>query len=152
MWLAAGASSDMRWVSGNVYDNGHCESPATISLTVGGQVLRSRFAGRLCGPGGQPPSYTLTPFQPVAAASEKSVSYACADGRTVQAVYPDADTAVLTMDGQTSHLHTAVSADGARYVGDHWQWWTKGMHEGQLAPLETGEKIASAIGVSCTAP
>lgn len=154
MLLAAGAraSSDMRWVSGNVYDHGHCESPAVITLTVGGHALRSRFAGHVCGPGGQPPSYTLTPFQPLAAASSKGVSYTCADGRTVQAIYPDPHTAVLTLDGQTSHLHTAVSADGARYVGDHWQWWTKGMREGQLAPLERGETIASATGVSCTAP
>lgn len=152
MLLATGAraGSDMRWVSGNVYDHGHCVSPVAISLNVDGQALRSRFAGHLCGPGGQPPGYTLTPLRPLAAAAGKSVAYACADGRTVQAAYPDSDTAVLTLDGRTFRLRTAVSADGARYVGDRWQWWTKGMHEGQLAPLKTGEKIASAIGVSCT--
>ena len=87
---------------------------------------------------------------PVVAA--RTLTYACKDGRTVQAVYPDADTAVLTLDGQTYRLHTGISADGARYVGPHWQWWTKGMHEGRLAPLKPGETIASASGVSCTAP
>ncbi len=82
----------------------------------------------------------------------KALSYTCDDGCTVQAVYPDADTAVLTLDRHTHRLHTAISADGARYVGDQWQWWTKGMHDARLAPLQSGETVASASGVSCTAP
>lgn len=155
--LAPGAtvSSDMRWVSGNVYDHGHCESPAIITLTAGKQTVAASFAGHLCGPGGKPSTYTLTPFQPgtvtdvVAATDAKTLTYTCDDGRNVQAVYPDTDTAVLTLDGQTYRLHTAISADGARYVGEHWQWWTKGMTKGWLAPLKSGESIASASGVSC---
>ena len=86
---------------------------------------------------------------PAPTAAAKTLTYACADGRIVQAVYPDTDTAVLTLDGQTDQLHIAVSADGARYVGTRWQWWTKGMHEGRLAPLKPGETMASASGVSC---
>lgn len=85
-------------------------------------------------------------------ATAKVVTYTCDDGRTVQAIYPDTRSAVITVDGQTHHLHTAVSADGARYVGDQWQWWTKGMHDAQLAPLNRAETIASATGVSCHAP
>jgi membrane-bound inhibitor of C-type lysozyme len=154
--LAPGATvtSDMRWVSGDVYDHGHCESPAIITLRVGKQTVATDFTGQLCGPGGEPPAYTLTPFQStavaVAAADAKTFTYTCADGHIVQAVYPDTDTAVLTVEGQTFQLHTAVSADGARYVGRHWQWWTKGMTKGWLAPLKAGESIASASGVSCT--
>jgi membrane-bound inhibitor of C-type lysozyme len=159
--LASGATvtSDMRWVSGNVYDHGHCESPAVITLAVGKQTVATGFAGHLCGPDGKPSTYTLTPFQPdtdtvtvtdaVAATDAKTLTYTCDDGRNVQAVYPDTDTAVLTLDGQTYRLHTAISADGARYVGEHWQWWTKGMTQGWLAPLKPGESIASASGVSC---
>ena len=153
--LASGASmtSDLRWVSSNVYDNGHCKSPAFITLALGKQSVTSHIAGHLCGPGGKPPTYTLTPFRSIAASTTaKMVTYTCADGRTVQAVYPDTDTTVLTLDGQTHRLHTAISADGARYVGDHWQWWTKGMHEARLAPLKPGKTIASSSGVSCTAP
>ena len=86
------------------------------------------------------------------ATAANSTTYTCTDGRTVKADYPDTDTAVITLDGQTYRLHTAVSADGARYVGDHWQWWTKGMRQGQLAPLKPGETIASDSGVACTAP
>ena len=46
----------------------------------------------------------------------------------------------------------AISADGARYVGDHWQWWTKGMHDAWLSPLRNGETYPSASGVACRAP
>jgi membrane-bound inhibitor of C-type lysozyme len=80
------------------------------------------------------------------------ISYACADGRVVQAEYPDTKTAQIKIDGQTHTLRIAMSADGARYTGDGWQWWTKGMHEGSLAALGPGEAIASAAGVACHAP
>jgi membrane-bound inhibitor of C-type lysozyme len=45
----------------------------------------------------------------------------------------------------------AASASGARYVGGGWEWWTKGLTEGTLSPLEPGESIASAPGLVCTA-
>lgn len=80
------------------------------------------------------------------------ISYACADGRVVQAVYPDTNTAQIKINGQAHTLRIAMSADGARYTGDGWQWWTKGMHDGSLAPLAAGETIASAPGVACHAP
>jgi membrane-bound inhibitor of C-type lysozyme len=78
-------------------------------------------------------------------------SYICSDGQVVQAAYPDSHTSLVRIKGETHTLHIALSASGARYVGDHWQWWTKGMHDGMLAPLAAGETIASAPGVSCHA-
>lgn len=155
--LAPGTTitSDMRWLSSNVYDHGRCETPAFITLTIDKQMVTGHFTGHLCGPGSKPPTYTLTPFQPGAARATATVSrtlvYTCADGRSVEASYPDTNSALLILDGHAQQLHTAISADGARYVGKHWQWWTKGMHDGQLAPLKPGETIASASGVSCTA-
>lgn len=89
---------------------------------------------------------------PAPSAMATVLTYTCDDGRTVQAVYPDTSSAVITLDGQTHRLRAAVSADGARYVGDQWQWWSKGMHDAQLAPLKPAETIASASGVSCHAP
>lgn len=148
--------SEMRWVSNDVYDQGHCESPAFITLAIGKETVSSAFTGHLCGAGGKPSTYTLKPFRPSAspapAESAQTLSYDCDDGRTVQAVYPDTDTAVLTLDGERHRLHTAISADGARYVGEHWQWWTKGMHDAQLAPLDPGETYAKKNGVACRAP
>lgn len=77
--------------------------------------------------------------------------YVCSDGNLVQAKYPDAQTAIVQFHDGTHILHVAISGSGARYIGDGWQWWTKGMHEGMLAPLATGENIASAPGVDCRA-
>lgn len=90
------------------------------------------------------------PHGPVAA-NPKLTDYACADGRTVRAGYPDRETAVLTVGDHTYTLKIARSASGARYTGYGLQWWTKGMTEGRLAPLKPGEEIASAAGVECRA-
>ncbi|SFL20108.1 DUF4232 domain-containing protein [Rhodanobacter glycinis] len=59
----ATVTSDMRWVSGNVYDHGHCESPAFITLKIGKEAVSSAFSGHLCGAGGKPSSYSMTPFR-----------------------------------------------------------------------------------------
>lgn len=152
--LAPGANveSDMRWVSGNVYDDGHCESPAFITLAIGAGTVTAPFEGHLCGAGGKPSTYSTTPFRAAAADTPISLAYTCDDGRTVQATYPDTQTAVLSFDSQTHRLHAAISADGARYVGGHWQWWSKGMHDAWLAELKPGEAMASAAGVACRAP
>lgn len=149
----ARVESELRWVSGNVYDDGHCESPASIALALGTGTLTAPFDGHLCGAGGKPSMYSLTPFRiSVTNSAAISLTYTCEDGRTVYATYPDTETAVLRFDAQIHHLHTAVSADGARYVGEHWQWWSKGMHDATLAKLKPGEQLASATGVACRAP
>lgn len=77
-------------------------------------------------------------------------TYACADGRTIQAQYPDRSTAVLKQGDTEIRLTIAASASGARYVGEGLQWWTKGQ-AGTLAPLKPGEDIASDAGVACKA-
>jgi membrane-bound inhibitor of C-type lysozyme len=149
-------TSDLRWISGDVFDHGHCVSPTRLTLTLGSETLSTAFDGHLCGEAGKPISYTLASFKPaaptIASAAASATIYACQDGRRVQAVYPDSDTVELVLEGHIHRLHTAVSADGARYVGDHWQWWVKGMRHAQLAPLKNGESIASALGTACTAP
>jgi membrane-bound inhibitor of C-type lysozyme len=91
------------------------------------------------------------PPAPTSATSPTWISYHCEDGQTVQAAYPDTDTALLKIQGATHTLHVAISGSGARYTGDGWQWWTKGMHDGMLAPLAAGESIANAPGVACHA-
>ncbi|MBE1158795.1 MliC family protein [Dyella acidiphila] len=86
-----------------------------------------------------------------AGAASNWISYTCSDGQEVKAAYPDSDTALLEIKGSRHSLHSVISASGARYTGDGWQWWTKGMHDGMLAPLAAGESIASAAGVNCHA-
>jgi membrane-bound inhibitor of C-type lysozyme len=93
-----------------------------------------------------------TTMQPAKANESLSwISYACSDGHVVRAAYPDTNTALIKIKDQTHTLHVAISGSGARYTGDGWQWWTKGMHDGMLAPLQAGESIASAPGVTCHA-
>lgn len=79
------------------------------------------------------------------------ITYVCDDGRTFQALYPDANTARLRLGGQEHTLAIAVSGSGARYVGEGLQWWNKG-DQGFLAPLKPGETIAGTPGVSCHQP
>jgi|SRR5579884_2170041 len=79
------------------------------------------------------------------------INYTCTDGRRLQASYPDTDTAIIKLQGDMHTLHVALSGSGARYTGGDLQWWTKGMHEGMLAPLASGESIASAPGTVCYA-
>ena len=83
------------------------------------------------------------------ALGENPLTYRCEDGRTLRAAYPDSETAILEVAGGTHRLSVARSASGARYVGDGWQWWTKGMADGMIAPLAPGEDIASAEPVNC---
>jgi membrane-bound inhibitor of C-type lysozyme len=77
-----------------------------------------------------------------------ATAYRCDDGRQVQADYQGTDRAELTVDGVIHRLVLARSASGARYIGEGWQWWTKGP-QAWLAPLHAGESIASAPGVAC---
>ena len=85
-------------------------------------------------------------LQPATAAT---ITYTCTDGQTVQAQYPDPKTAVIVVNARSYTLLQTDSASGVRYVGNGWQWWTKGMKDGTLAPLKTSETIASAPGVAC---
>jgi membrane-bound inhibitor of C-type lysozyme len=76
--------------------------------------------------------------------------YACVDGSTITAGYPDPQTAVVTYKDHAYTLKLARSASGARYTGYGLQWWTKGAHAA-MASLKPGEEIASAPGVDCAA-
>lgn len=73
----------------------------------------------------------------------------CADGRTVRAVFIDPETLTLHIGDDTVDLRAAPAASGARYIGDGWQWWARGLQQAQLSPLEPGELTASARGVTC---
>lgn len=93
-----------------------------------------------------------TPIDHTTSASRPAwTSYTCSDGQVVQAAYPDTNTTLVKIKGETHSLRISISGSGARYTGDGWQWWTKGMQDGMLAPLAANETIASAPGVNCHA-
>jgi len=58
----------------------------------------------------------------------EKVSYACGD-KTVAATYINTtgnQFAVLELGDATVVVVTVMSGSGARYVGQHYEWWTKG--------------------------
>ncbi len=80
------------------------------------------------------------------------VSYRCGD-RTIPVTYintPDNQFAVLSLGRETVVAVAVMSGSGARYVGQHYQWWSKGtgaeltdlMQEGQ-APLACKSRAAA---------
>ena len=87
---------------------------------------------------------------PVAASDAgQGARFLCTDGRAVRAVFIDPETLTLHIGDETTEMRSAVAASGARYVGDKWQWWTRGLQQATLAPLKPGETVASAKGVEC---
>jgi membrane-bound inhibitor of C-type lysozyme len=75
--------------------------------------------------------------------------YACVDGQTITAGYPDRRTAIVTYKGHAYTLKLAPSASGARYTGYGLQWWTKGA-SATIAALKPGEEAATAPGLECS--
>lgn len=76
-------------------------------------------------------------------------TYACADGRQVEAEYINAgpiSLVSLTIDKEPVLAATITSASGARYAGGRWEWWTKG-EEATLRDVTAGE----GDGVACKA-
>jgi membrane-bound inhibitor of C-type lysozyme len=119
---------------------------AAVVLVLGlAACSRPQRQAHVEGPPPPPPS-AAGPVNP----DSKIATYTCEDGETVQAGYPDADTAVLDYKGHTYTLKIARSASGARYIGYGLQWWTKGMEEAAFANLKPGEEIASQPGIGCT--
>ncbi len=84
-----------------------------------------------------------------------AVNYLCSNGQVVRAEYPDSDdamasnTARLTIDGRSVRMIQGVSASGVRYIGGGLQWWTRGLRTATLAPLASGESVATAPGTEC---
>ena len=62
------------------------------------------------------------------------VTFACADGSTIVAGYPDAKTAIVTWKNHAYTLQLATAAGGARYIGFGLQWRV----EGDRATLTAG--------------
>ncbi|WP_395673560.1 MliC family protein [Phenylobacterium sp.] len=74
----------------------------------------------------------------------------CENGETVEAGYAG-NIAVVRYKNRRHEMRVAMSASGARYIGDGMQWWTKGFDQGTIAPLPPGETIATEGLVTCKA-
>lgn len=79
-------------------------------------------------------------------ADESARTYECNDGRAIRASYPDTDHAVVAYQDQQRRMHIAVSADGARYVGNDYEWWTRGADATLFTHADdgsTGDKVTA---------
>lgn len=90
------------------------------------------------------------------------ITYLCANGQVVQAQYDaraeDSDDpivsasrngAFVTIDGRGIRMLQGASANGVRYIGGGYQWWTRGLQTANLAPLGPNESTASNPGTEC---
>ncbi|NYF89152.1 DUF4232 domain-containing protein [Tunturiibacter empetritectus] len=53
----AEATGELYWVSGEVFDNSKCYTPAFVAISFGAETLRAPFTGHLCAPSGQDAKY-----------------------------------------------------------------------------------------------
>lgn len=63
--VGAELTSELRWVSGQVYDDGKCVSPAFLTVKTSAETLRIKLpdGASICGPAGKPPAVTMTPLR-----------------------------------------------------------------------------------------
>lgn len=113
-------------------------APYTLPPVQGSAQSSSPTTGGKLGGAPQP---ELSTAQPTAA--KASTSYQCQSGATISARYPDADTAVVHYQGKTYRMQLARSADGARYTGTPYEWWTRGTGPGGNASLFDHAKAGS---------
>lgn len=81
-------------------------------------------------------------------------NYRCQSGKTVAATYPTPDSATIQYQGVSHTLQIAVSGSGSRYVGEGFEWWTKGSGTGSEGTLfqhqadgTTGESLEFCTGL-----
>lgn len=67
-------SSEVRWVSQDVYDPGRCVQPAYVAVAVDGKSIWTTFHGQLCGPQDKGPTYKATLLVPHNDVAGKGVS------------------------------------------------------------------------------
>lgn len=77
-------------------------------------------------------------------------AYECDSGRTIHVPYTSDELAIVEYRGRTIRLTSAVSASGARYIGEDLEWWTKGSSPGSEGILSSkGAGGAGEIMESC---
>ncbi len=91
---------------------------------------------------------TLCACASMSTPTTKTTILKCSNSQFLQVTYPDENTAILEWDNGTFTLNSAISASGARYTGEGWQWWTKG-DSGHLTPMKADEKFATQASILC---
>jgi membrane-bound inhibitor of C-type lysozyme len=81
-------------------------------------------------------------------ATTNTLRYACNGGSTLTVQYMNTKNkqsfALLTVDGRKMLFVNVLAGSGAKYVGDHYTWWTKGP-EGTLTDDTADPKSAPML-------
>lgn len=80
--------------------------------------------------------------QPALAA--KTDTYNC-EGQKVRVSFPDEQLAVMDYSNELIVLKEAVSASGARYVGENFQLWSNGKDEFNLASISEDDIVKGKV-------
>lgn len=84
-------------------------------------------------------------------ATINTLRYNCSGGHALTVQYMNTKNkqsfALLTVDGRKMLFVNVLAASGAKYVGDHYTWWTKGP-EGTLTD-ETADPKAAPMLAEC---
>ncbi|WP_438395909.1 MliC family protein [Caballeronia sp. DA-9] len=87
----------------------------------------------------------------VQTATTNTLRYKCSGGKALTVQYMNTKNkqsfALLTVDGRKMLFVNVLAASGAKYVGDHYTWWTKGP-EGTLTD-ETADPKAAPMLAEC---
>jgi len=84
-------------------------------------------------------------------ATTNTLRYKCSGGNSLTVQYMNTKNkqsfALLTVDGRKLLFVNVLAASGAKYVGDHYTWWTKGP-EGSLTD-DTADPNAAPMLAGC---
>jgi len=75
----------------------------------------------------------------------QTLTYLCDDNVKIQVTYPDKDTAEVTIDNETLKLTSTVTASGARYAGQGYEWATKNDEGMFTSPVTKASRNCRAV-------
>lgn len=88
---------------------------------------------------------------PIQVATTNALRYACKGGKTLNVEYMNTKNkqsfALLTVEGRKLLFVNVLAGSGAKYVADHYTWWTKGP-EGSLTD-DTADANAAPLLAAC---
>lgn len=64
-----------------------------------------------------------------------SFRYRCESGKQIRVSYPTSSSAIVNYESRRIPMTIAGSASGARYIGEDFEWWSKGSGEGAPGTL-----------------
>ncbi|WP_372762566.1 MliC family protein [Pseudoalteromonas sp.] len=104
--------------------------------------------------GNESPQSSAEEIKDTASQAVLTHNYQCESGNTIAVTYPATDSTIVEYLATQHKMNVAVSASGARYTGDKYEWWTKGSGAGSSGMLfhhqpdgSTGDTIETCTAI-----